>query len=73
MNVNIGDTVSYNRDGTYSFTNGVVLTTDDVRRGAVVQWQAENGAHQAFCGFEFLTVTNGTALEVKTPAFAGAS
>lgn len=60
----IGDTVTFSREG-YSFTNGVVLTTDDIRRGAVVQWGAVDGTHVAFCGAEFLTVTDG--VQSKTP------
>lgn len=60
MSIQIGATVDYSRDG-YRFQDGVVLTVNEERRGALVQWSAADGTHQAFCGAEFLTVTNEAA------------
>lgn len=71
MSIQIGASVDYSRDG-YSFRNGVVLTVNEARRGALVQWQAENGTHQAFCGAEYLTVTNEAALTTSVETISAA-
>lgn len=65
MAIQIGDTVNYAREG-YHFERGAVLTTDEIKRGALVQWTDEHGwTHQRFCGAEFLTKTLASSVEVS--------